>query len=146
MRKDKLRNVLTVVGCLDEPATEAEIERRTGLKQTTTNRAIATAVALGLVYQSGWSKASRYVPIYSRGPIPEGFVLPPMPQGMTDRERRKKWKDENPERHKARNREYDRRKRAREQATRSREAEERKRIAANVFAMAYTYRRKSNDS
>jgi hypothetical protein len=140
MRRDKLANVERVVSALESPGTEAEVERRTGMSQTTTNRAIATAIALGKVYQSGWTKASRFVPLYSRCPIPEGFELPPMPQGMTDAERRTKYKRENREKVRIANREYERRK----QADKVAERERRREISAAVFGIAYTYRRKES--
>jgi hypothetical protein len=141
MRKDARANMDRVIAALDSPATNGEVLRRTGMTLATVTRAIGAAIACGKAHQSGWKRvgeSGKWTPIYSNGPNPEGFVLPPMPRGLTPTERGANWNKANPDKRRESNRASDRRTAARRKA----EREERKRISAAVFGAGLAYLRK----
>lgn len=78
------------------PGYAAGIAARCGISPPTVTRVLRDLVAQGKAHQAGWVKASRWVPVYERGPPPDGFKLPPMPRGdknARERERKRALKD-----------------------------------------------------
>lgn len=78
------------------PGYGSQIAQRLEVSPATITRVLRALVAEGRAYQSGWVKASRWVPVYERGPPPDGFKLPPMPRGdknARERERKRALKD-----------------------------------------------------
>lgn len=133
------------IAALESPATNGEVVRRSGMSLATVTRAIGAAIACGKAHQSGWKRvgeSGKWTPIYSKGPNPDGFTLPPMPKGLTPTERGRNWNKANPQKRLESNRASDRRTAAKRKAEREAQAAERKRIGASVFAMAYEYRKK----
>lgn len=94
IRKDKAFSLATVRDSM--PGSQPVITAKSGYSPQTVGRMIRELIKQRKAYQSGWTFASnnRWIPEYSAGRKPVGFVLPECPPMHTKTEYHRQWKAE----------------------------------------------------